>query len=96
MAVLEEAVGAIIRRAREQSRITQRELGYLTQLDPVTISRIERGVRLPSLASVLLIAKALKTPASEMIAEIETAATDLVSVEDPATTYRKKGNRSGD
>ena len=51
---LDKAVAGVIQRVRKECGLTQRELGFRTGLDPMTISRIERGERLPSLVTLFM------------------------------------------
>ena len=51
--------GLNVRRTRESRKLTQEKLAEKAQLDPTYISGIERGVRNPSVLSILRVAKAL-------------------------------------
>ena len=94
MKALQVVVGATIRSQRELLGITQHELGYLTSLDPMTISRIERGERMPSLQSLFLIAKALGKAPSEIVHMVEGSGPAIELSEDPAKAYlSKKGTK---
>jgi transcriptional regulator with XRE-family HTH domain len=95
MSSLEAVVGEVVRQTRQRHAMTQRELAFLTHLDPMTISRIERGVRLPSLTSMLLIAKALDTAGSSLVAQVELRQPDLVLAEPVGNRYRKRGLKKG-
>lgn len=53
------AFGRALRRARERRGLSQEELAFRAQVDRTFISRAERGVRQPALATVFLLAKAL-------------------------------------
>ena len=55
------ALGANIRRRRQRQALTQEQVAATADLDPTYISGIERGVRNPSILSVLKIAQALDT-----------------------------------
>lgn len=96
MSTLDESVGTVLRNLRQLRGMTQAELGYRTNLDPVTISRIERGVRAPSLGSLFALAKALNINAEEMIRQIAELQPQIQTQEDaPAVPYRKKGKAKG-
>lgn len=58
--------GANVRARREALDLTQEQLAERADLDRTYISGVERGVRNLSLNSVVRIAKALKTSASEL------------------------------
>ena len=60
------ALGRNLRRQREKRKFTQEKLGELAELDPTYISGIERGIRNPSLLSLLRIAKALGIPVADL------------------------------
>jgi transcriptional regulator with XRE-family HTH domain len=63
--------GSNLRREREGRKLTQEKLAEKADLDPTYISGIERGVRNPSLLSIVRIAKALGTTASDLSRGIE-------------------------
>ena len=58
--------GANVRSRREAQNLSQEQLAERADLDRTYISGVERGVRNLSLNSVIRIAKALKTSASEL------------------------------
>ena len=60
------ALGRNLRRQREKREFTQEKLGELAELDPTYISGIERGIRNPSLLSLLRIAKGLGVPVADL------------------------------
>lgn len=63
-----ESFGNIIRRAREQQGLTQKELAERCGgISPVYISRIERGERVPRLKLCRLLAKALGLDETELL-----------------------------
>jgi transcriptional regulator with XRE-family HTH domain len=51
--------GKNVKAQREAKKLTQEKLAEKAELDPTYISGIERGVRNPSLLSIVRIAKAL-------------------------------------
>jgi transcriptional regulator with XRE-family HTH domain len=63
--------GSNLRRERQEKKLTQEKLAERANLDPTYISGIERGVRNPSLLSIVRIAKALGTTASDLSRGIE-------------------------
>ena len=58
--------GLNVRKLREASALTQETLAEKADLDPTYISGIERGVRNPSLLSIVRVAKALGTSVSQL------------------------------
>lgn len=65
------AFGSNLRSQRERRKITQEQLAEKAELDPSYISGIERGVRNPSILSVVRIANALGTTVSDLCRGIE-------------------------
>lgn len=65
------AFGSNLRRERDGKKLTQEKLAERANLDPTYISGIERGVRNPSLLSIVRIAKALGTTTSDLSRGIE-------------------------
>ena len=61
-----KVLGRNLRRQREKREFTQEKLGELAELDPTYISGIERGIRNPSLLSLLRIAKGLGVPVADL------------------------------
>ena len=60
------ALGQNVRQTRESKQFTQEKLAEFAGLDPTYISGIERGVRNPSLLSIVRVAKALGVTVSEL------------------------------
>jgi transcriptional regulator with XRE-family HTH domain len=65
------AFGSNVRKAREAKDFTQEKLAEKADLDQTYISGIERGLRNPSVVSIVRIAKALGTTVSEISKGIE-------------------------
>lgn len=63
--------GRSIRRLRKQRRMSQEDLAVAAKLSRNYISDIERGVRNPSLLAVIGIARALRLPLGDVLADIE-------------------------
>ena len=59
--------GLNIRRLREERALTQEALAEKASLDPTYISGIERGVRNPSILSLVRVAKALGVTAADLM-----------------------------
>ena len=60
-----------MRTQRETLGLSQEELGFEAELDRTYISGIERGVRNPTLSTMIRLAKALDTRLSELMREAE-------------------------
>lgn len=63
--------GANVRAKRDAKDLSQEKLAELADLDRTYISSVERGGRNISILSVIRIAKALKTSASELCEGID-------------------------
>jgi transcriptional regulator with XRE-family HTH domain len=60
------SLGLNVRRNREARKLTQEKLAERAALHPTYISGIERGVRNPSILSLVRICEALDTPLSNL------------------------------
>jgi transcriptional regulator with XRE-family HTH domain len=65
------AFGLNLRNERERKKLTQEKLAEKANLDPSYISGIERGIRNPSILSIVRIANALGTTFSNLGRGIE-------------------------
>ncbi|MEW6301825.1 MAG: helix-turn-helix transcriptional regulator [Verrucomicrobiota bacterium] len=63
--------GLNVRKQREAKALTQETLAEKADLDPTYISGIERGVRNPSVLSIIRIAKALSTSTADLCKGID-------------------------
>jgi transcriptional regulator with XRE-family HTH domain len=63
-------LGMNVRRRREEKELTQEALAERADLDPTYISGIERGVRNPSVLSVVRIARALGISTSKLMERV--------------------------
>ena len=63
--------GQVLKKFRALSKISQAKLSQECGLDRSYISLLERGLRQPSLTTILLLAKALNTTASNMVHDVE-------------------------
>ena len=63
--------GANVRAKRDAKELSQEKLAELADLDRTYVSSVERGLRNISILSVIRIAKALKTSASELCGGID-------------------------
>jgi len=68
----EVAFGEILRQFRKLAKFSQERLAQESGLDRTYISLLERGLRQPSLNSLLKISKGLSVSSSEIVAAVET------------------------
>lgn len=64
-------LGLNVRKRREEKELTQEALAERADLDPTYISGIERGMRNPSVLSILRIAKALGITTSKLMEKVD-------------------------
>lgn len=67
-------LGSNVRKRREEKELTQEALAERADLDPTYISGIERGMRNPSVLSVVRIAKALGVTTSKLMEKVDDGA----------------------
>lgn len=63
--------GQVLRKFRTSCKLSQEKLSQECGLDRSYISLLERGLRQPSLTTILLLAKALNITASNMVHDVE-------------------------
>ncbi len=63
--------GAIVFRLRSERRWTLRDLGRFADMNPDYLGLLERGLNVPSLNTILILAEAFGVPAATIIAEVE-------------------------
>lgn len=66
-----DPAGAVVRRLRVESRITQEALAFKADVTVATLSRIERGVTEPGVRTLRKIATALGVSLAELVAVSE-------------------------
>ena len=71
-----ELIGNIIASHRRAKGLSQEVLSGLAGLDRTHYSKIERGLRSPTIDTLFKIAHALDMPAHELVRAIETAASE--------------------
>lgn len=71
MRVFLRRFGAAVRAQREARGLSQEDLGFEANLDRTYISGLERGVRNPTIATVIALAKALKVQVSRLVTSAE-------------------------
>jgi transcriptional regulator with XRE-family HTH domain len=64
-------LGDVLKKAREDAGLTQETLAFEADLDRTYISQLEHDKKSPTLDALFRIAKALGTPASELVARVE-------------------------
>ena len=65
------AFGKALRGHRANQNLSQEKLAELSNLDRTYISLLERGLRQPSLATVLRLCRALEIPPGEAVEDVE-------------------------
>ena len=65
-----QAVGARIKTARREKRLTQEKLAAVLDLSTPHISALERGVKPPSLETLILIANELEVSADTLLQDV--------------------------
>lgn len=68
---MELAFGAVLRRLRTKSGLSQEELAHRCTLDRTYISLLERGLRQPTLSTIFRIADTLEASPSDLIKQVE-------------------------
>lgn len=69
-------VGKVIQKMRNTKGMSQEVLSGLAGLDRTHYSKIERGLRSPTINTIFRIAQALEIPPHELIKEIEAEISD--------------------
>jgi len=63
--------GQVLRKLREDKKISQEKLAEYCDLDRTYISLLERGLRQPTLTTIFSLSKALDIQPSEMIEKVQ-------------------------
>lgn len=69
-------IGKVIQKCRAEKGMTQEVLSGLADLDRTHYSKIERGLRSPTIDTLFKIAGALDMPPHQLMLEIENAVDD--------------------
>lgn len=69
--MLEKIFGQVLKGIREENGVTQETLALNSELDRTYISLLERGLRMPTIATLFKMAPTLKKSPSEIIAMVE-------------------------
>lgn len=67
----EELFGRVVRELRRNQAISQERLAFDSGRHPTYISQLERGKKSPSLRTIISIAEALRSSASEILQRVE-------------------------
>jgi transcriptional regulator with XRE-family HTH domain len=67
----EALLGKEIARLRKRIGLSQEELGFRAEVHRTYISQLERGLKSPTLSVILKLSRALKAPASRLVATAE-------------------------
>lgn len=76
--------GEILRRYRAERDISQEELAYLAGVDRTFVSRLERGIRQPTITTLIGIGLALEVSAADMVRETEAEYLKQAQLKQPA------------
>ncbi|MBX5459353.1 MAG: helix-turn-helix transcriptional regulator [Thermogemmatispora sp.] len=87
MADLQETLGKVIRRERQQRRLTMRELGERAGLSEIYVGEIERGQKYPSARVLESVAAALELEVAELL--------ELVAAELRGASEAARGGNAG-
>ena len=68
---VEKAFGRVVQARRKKLKLSQEELGFRSGLHRTFISQLERGIKSPSLRTLITIAAALDTEADVLVREAE-------------------------
>lgn len=72
----EQAFGHVLRELRQGRGISQEHLAQESGLDRTFISLLERGLRQPSLGTILQVARVLNTPPDAMVQAVHSLLAD--------------------
>ncbi|HAC65429.1 MAG TPA: XRE family transcriptional regulator [Cyanothece sp. UBA12306] len=67
----EKAFGKVVQRLRKSKGLSQEELSSSSGLDRTFISRLESGLRQPTISTIIKLAEALNVSAASIVAEVE-------------------------
>lgn len=63
--------GKVLRNARAERGITQEELAFRAGVDRTFIYRIERGIRQPTISTIIGLAQALGISSGDLVSQVE-------------------------
>lgn len=76
------AVGRVIADARKNRGLSQEQLAQKSDLHRTYISLLERGIKSPSVHSLILIAEALGVRAARLLESVESERSTSITVDD--------------
>jgi transcriptional regulator with XRE-family HTH domain len=82
--------GDVLRRYRVERDISQEELAYLAGVDRTFVSRLERGLRQPTMTTLIGIGLALGVSAADMVRETEQVYLKQAKLASPLQKERDK------
>ena len=71
VASIGQIFGEVLRRHRSDQNVSQEELAFQAGVDRTFISRLERGIRQPTITTLIGIGQALGVSAADLIRETE-------------------------
>jgi transcriptional regulator with XRE-family HTH domain len=77
---LAKEIGKLISKRREMKGLTQNEVGERLGIGYEAVSRMERGVTLPSVVKLMHLADILECPIEELVSETSVRANDQAQV----------------
>lgn len=66
-----EIFGGVLQRRRQEVGMTQEELAFRADVDRTFVSRLERGIRQPTITTLIGLGAALGVPAADLVRETE-------------------------
>jgi len=66
-----EDFGKVLRRYRSEKNLSQEELAYRADIDRTFVSRLERGIRQPTMTTLIGLGQALGISAADLVQETE-------------------------
>jgi transcriptional regulator with XRE-family HTH domain len=66
-----QAFGAVLQRLRVERNLSQEELAHRADVDRTFVSRLERGVRQPTITTLMGLGQALGVSAAELVRDAE-------------------------
>lgn len=64
--------GGVLQRCRGKAGLTQEELAFRAGIDRTFVSRLERGIRQPTITTLIDLAEAMGISATELVKDTET------------------------
>ena len=77
---LAQTIGKAIARHREACKLTQEEVAEKLRIGNEAVSRIERGVVMPTVARLAQLAEIFGCPTADLLAEVSTTSRDRTGV----------------